>query len=51
MLVRSAFLEGERTVHRDLWSVFPPSYVLQFSERVVLLEGRLVQSRRRRPVR
>jgi hypothetical protein len=43
MLVRSAFLEGEER-HRDLWSVFPPAFVLQFSERVVLLEGRLVQS-------
>jgi hypothetical protein len=43
MLVRSAFLEGERRFKR-LWSVNPPSYVLQFSERVVLLEGRLVRA-------
>jgi hypothetical protein len=43
MLVRSAFLEGEGR-HKTLWSVNPPSFVLQFSERVVLLEGRLVRS-------
>jgi hypothetical protein len=43
MLVRSAFLEGAAR-HRSLWSTNPPSFVLQFSERVVLLENRLVQA-------
>lgn len=43
MLVRSAFLEGQAR-HVDLWSKNPPSFVLQFTERVVLLEGRLVQA-------
>lgn len=43
MLVRSAFLEGADRFAR-LWSRFPPDYVLQFSERVVMLEGRLIQS-------
>lgn len=43
MLVRSAFLEGGER-HRRLWSTNPPSFVLQFCERVVLLEGRLVRT-------
>jgi hypothetical protein len=43
MLVRSAFLEGGER-YRQLWSSNPPSFVLQFCERVVLLEGRLVQA-------
>lgn len=43
MLVRSAFLEGGARF-ADLWSKNPPSHVLQFCERVVMLEGRLVQS-------
>lgn len=43
MLVRSAFIEGEER-HAKLWSVFPPAYVLQFSERVVMLEGRLIEA-------
>lgn len=43
MLVRSAFIEGAER-HRDLFSVLPPSYVLQFAERVVMLQGRLIQS-------
>ncbi len=43
MLVRSAFLEGEKRFER-LWSNGPPTYILQFTERVVMLEGRLVQS-------
>lgn len=43
MLVRGAFLEGAER-HRQLWSVFPPAYVLHFAERVVMLEGRLVQT-------
>lgn len=43
MLVRSAFLEGQAR-HASLWSKNPPSYVLQFTERVVMLEGRLIQA-------
>jgi hypothetical protein len=43
MLVRSAFLEGGAR-YQDLWSRSPPSHVLQFCERVVMLEGRLIQS-------
>jgi hypothetical protein len=48
MLVRGAFLEGADR-HRQLWSVFPPAYVLHFAERVVMLEGRLVQAGARDP--
>jgi hypothetical protein len=43
MLVRSAFLEGGER-YRTIWSVNPPSFVLQFCERVVLLENRLIQA-------
>jgi hypothetical protein len=43
MLVRSAFLEGGGR-YTDLWSISPPSDVLQFCERVVMLEGRLIRS-------
>jgi hypothetical protein len=43
MVVRSAFTEGADR-YRELWSVFPPAYELQFAERVVMLEGRLVQT-------
>jgi hypothetical protein len=43
MLLRGAFLEGiER--HDTLFAKTPPDYVLQFTERVVMLEGRLIQS-------
>jgi hypothetical protein len=42
MLVRGAFLESENRYER-LWSKRPPSYVLQFSDRVMMLEGRLVR--------
>lgn len=42
MLVRSAFLEAEGR-HDRLFSVTPPSFVLQFVERVCMLEGRLVR--------
>lgn len=42
VLVRSAFLESEARYKR-LWSKRPPAFVLQFSERVVMLEGRLVR--------
>lgn len=40
MIVRSAFLEGVGR-HRDLFSKTPPSYILQFSERVVMHKGKL----------
>lgn len=43
MLVRNAFLEGTDR-YQQLWSVFPPAYVLQFAERVAMLEGRLVRA-------
>lgn len=43
MLVRGAFLEGADR-YQQLWSVFPPAYVLHFAERVVMLENRLVQA-------
>lgn len=43
MLVRSAFLEGQ-TRHQRLYRHTPPAFVLQFVERVVMLEGRLVRS-------
>ena len=40
MIVRSAFLEGVGR-HRDLFSVNPPSIIAQFTERVVMVKGRL----------
>ncbi|MCJ2180162.1 hypothetical protein [Novosphingobium album (ex Hu et al. 2023)] len=40
---RSGFLEGE-TRYEELFSRRPPSFVLQFSERVVMLKGRLIRS-------
>jgi hypothetical protein len=40
MLVRSAFLEGCGR-HSALFSINPPSFVLQFVERVAMVEGRL----------
>jgi hypothetical protein len=43
MLVRNAFLEGADR-HQQLWSAFPPAYVLHFAERVVCLENRLVRT-------
>lgn len=43
MLVRSAFLEGQNR-YESIWSTNPPSHVLQFCERVVMLQDRLVQS-------
>ena len=42
MLLRSAFLEGEGR-WRELYRASPPAYVLQFTDRVVMLEGRLVK--------
>lgn len=40
MIVRSAFLEGVGR-HRDLFSVYRPRAVLQFTERVVMHKGKL----------
>lgn len=40
MIVRAAFLEGQGRFER-LFSTTPPSYVLQFTERVVMHKGRL----------
>ncbi|MBZ4022178.1 hypothetical protein CKO11_06875 [Rhodobacter sp. TJ_12] len=42
MLVRSTFIEG-KSRWTSLFSVTPPSHVLQFSERVLMLKGRLVR--------
>lgn len=42
MLVRSAFLEGEGRLD-ELFLQTPPTFVLQFAERVVMLKGRLVR--------
>ncbi len=42
MIVRSAFLEGQGRYER-LFSPNPPSFVLQFTERVGMFKGRLVQ--------
>jgi hypothetical protein len=43
MLLRGAFLEGQERC-AGLFRDRPPDYVLQFSERVVMLEGRLIRS-------
>ena len=40
MIVRAAFLEGQGRFER-LFSKNPPSFVLQFTERVVMHKGRL----------
>ncbi|MFZ2995934.1 hypothetical protein [Sphingobium sp.] len=42
MLLRGAFLEGQDR-HATLFDRTPPDYVLQFVERVAMLEGRLVR--------
>lgn len=42
MLVRSAFIEGQDR-HAELFSQTPPAFVLQFCERVTLLENRLIR--------
>lgn len=42
MLLRGAFLEGEKR-YQQLFRDSPPSFVLQFAERVVMLEGRLIR--------
>ncbi len=40
-LMRTSFVEGiER--HRDLFSTFPPTLIAQFSERVVMHKGKLI---------
>jgi hypothetical protein len=43
MLVRLAFIEGQDR-HETLYSVCPPTFALQFVERVAMLEGRLVRA-------
>lgn len=40
VIVRSAFLEGIAR-HKELFEPFPPTLVLQFTERVVMHKGRL----------
>lgn len=40
MIVRTAFLEGQAR-YENLFRVNPPSFVLQFAERVVMHKGRL----------
>lgn len=40
MLLRTSFLEGQ-TRHADLFSKSPPTYILQFAERVPMFKGRL----------
>jgi len=42
MLVRTSFLESEGR-HVELFTKTPPTFVLQFVERVVMLKGRLVR--------
>lgn len=42
MLVRSSFAEGQER-YRRLWSRIPPTFELVFSERVVMLKGRLIR--------
>lgn len=42
MLLRGAFLEGGDR-YQTLFGPMPPSYVLQFCERIVMLEGRLIK--------
>lgn len=43
MLVRTSFLESE-TRFKTLFSKMPPTDILQFTERVVMLRGRLVRA-------
>ncbi len=43
MLLRSAFLEGQDR-HATLFEDCPPNYVLQFTERVVMLKDRLIRA-------
>lgn len=43
MLVRTAFLEGEERTE-TLFDVNPPTHIIQFRERVVMLRGRLIRA-------
>lgn len=43
VLVRTQFLEGMER-HRELFFINPPTYILQFAERVPLVKGRLDKS-------
>lgn len=43
MLVRTSFAEGKDRYHQ-IWAKNPPSFELVFSERVVMLKGRLVRA-------
>lgn len=43
MLLRGAFLEGQDR-HETLFEQTPPDYVLQFTERVVMLSDRLIRA-------
>lgn len=43
MFVRMQWLEGEKR-HRRLFSRRPPAFIFQFSERVLLLKGRVVMA-------
>lgn len=45
VIVRSAFLEGQDR-HRTLFKNTPPSHILQFTERVVMHKGKLVDPNR-----
>ncbi|XAI95574.1 putative DNA methyltransferase protein [Nostoc phage Nsp-JY21] len=49
IFVRSAFTEGE-TRYQELFRKFPPTAVLQFSERVVIHKGRLPNPNKPEPV-
>jgi len=42
MIVRSAFLEGQDR-YQSLFSIHPPAFVLQFSERCGMFKGRLMR--------
>lgn len=42
MLVRTSFAEGKER-YREIWSRIPPTFELVFSERVVMLKGRLIR--------
>lgn len=42
VVVRSAFLEGQSR-HENLFSRNPPSFVLQFAERCLMLRGRIIR--------
>ncbi len=48
MLVRGAFLEGQDR-YNELYSKNPPSHIIQYTERVCLLEKRLIQANKPDP--